>query len=206
MRAVPSTGQATRWARTRGRAGHRARGLTLIQVMLCIVITGVAVLALVSAQAAFHRKNFWASHLSTATYLANEIREATWYLPQRDPVTGEANWGPESGGLGGEDTVADFDDLDDFDGNGGGMIFSADDGTGPINARREVIPNMDGWSQIVRVFNVAPDNISVNPDTLVGEVGDTNSNVCGVQVTVTYQGTNDPDPVTMTVVSWISPR
>jgi hypothetical protein len=174
--------------------------------MLAIVITGVAVLALVSAQAAFHKKNFWASHLSTATYLASEIREATWYLPQRDPVTGEANWGPETGTVGDEATVADFDDLDDFDGDGGGFIFSAADGSGPINARREVIPNMDGWSQIVRVFNVAPDNISVNPETLAGEVGDTNSNVMGVQVAVTYQGPNDIDPITMTTVSWIAPR
>jgi hypothetical protein len=200
---VPPTGQVTSWARTIRRAGHRARGLTLIQVMLCIVITGVAVLALVSAQAAFHKKNFWASHLSTATYLAGEIREATWYLPQRDPVTGDANWGAE---IDNELTVADYDDLDDFDGNGGGLIFSAEDGTGPINARREVIPNMAGWSQWVYVFNVAPDNISINPETLNGEIGDSNSDVMGVQVTVKYQGVNDPDPVTMTSVSWIAPR
>jgi hypothetical protein len=171
--------------------------------MLAIVITGVAVLALVSAQAAFHQKNFWASNLSTATYLATEIREATWYLPQRDPVTGEANWGPEDDN---ELDVADFDDLDDFDGDGGGFIFSAEAGNGPINARREVIPNMAGWTQIVRVFNVAPENISVDPETLAGEVGDSNSDFMGVQVTVTYQGPTDPDPMTMTTVSWIAPR
>ncbi|MCL4211339.1 MAG: prepilin-type N-terminal cleavage/methylation domain-containing protein, partial [Phycisphaerales bacterium] len=98
------------------------RGFTLLETALAIIIVGVGVLAIVSAQQAFHRKNSWSTHASTATWLANEIRELTLNLPRHDPVTGKATWGPE----GNEVSVEDFDDLDDFDGElGEGTVFSA---------------------------------------------------------------------------------
>lgn len=181
----------------RRRANHR--GFTLLETALAIIIVGVGVLAIVSAQQAFHRKNSWSTHASTATWLANEIRELTLNMPRHDPVTGNATWGPE----GNEVSVEDFDDLDDFDGElGEGTVFSADLDNGPINARREIIPNMPGWSQTVRVYNVDPNNITAPPSELL----DGQTSMMIVEVTVSYQAPNEVDPMEMIRMRWVSPR
>ena len=199
--ALTLSGEATTHFRTadrrpRCRRGRRHGGFTLIETALATIIVGVGVLAIVSAQQAFHQKNSWSTHVSTATMLGNELREMTWNLPQHDPVTGDAFWGPEGDN---ELWVGDFDDLDDFDGDGDGWIFSADDDSGPINARREVIPNMDGWSQTVRVFNV-------NPFDITEEWADGTSNFMAVEVIVEYQAPRTNERIEITRVSWIAPR
>ncbi len=171
------------------------RGFTLIETALATVIVGTGVLAIVSAQQAFHIKNNWSTHASTATLLGNEIREMTLSLPRHDPVNGLAFWGSEPNEL----WVGDFDDVDDFDGDDDGLIFSAQLGNGPINARREVIANMDGWSQIVRVYNIDPFNItSIQPNGT--------TDMLRVEVVVTYQAPMDANPREMTRVSWITPH
>ena len=186
----------TRSTRTRTRA---RRGFTLIEAALAIVIVGVGVLAIVSAQQAFHKKNMWSTHASTGTWMANEMREMMLNLPRHDPVTGNAIWGPE----GNEVSVDDFDDLDDFDGTlGEGILFAASDGNGPINARREVIPNMEGWSQTVRVYNVQPNDITAGYD----EGLDGTTDMMIVDVVVEYQGPTDPAPWEVVRMSWISPH
>ena len=185
--------------------GKRLRaGFTLIETSLATIIVGVGVLAMVSAQAAFHKKNAWSTHASIAMALGNEIREMTWNLPRRDPVTGDAFWGPEAYEL----SFEDYDDLDDFDGDGGGLIFSAALGNGPINARRKIIPNMDGWSQIVRVFNVDEFDIAVDPDRPDDSMlpADGTTPVMAVEVVIEYQAVNEITPQEMTRVSWIAPR
>lgn len=198
------TGNATAAGRlivSRRRLPASPRGFTLIETALATVIVGVGVLAMVSAQQAFHKQNGWSTHASIAMQLGNEIREMTLTLPRNDPVTGAAIWGPE----GNEAWVGDFDDLDDFDGAAGaGLIFSADwdPGTvdnGPINAQREVIANMNGWSQTVRVFNIDPFDITTT-------LGDASTSMVVVEVVVEYQGPNDPVPQQMTRVSWIAPN
>ncbi len=181
----------------------RQRGFTLIETALATIIVGVGVLAMVSAQAAFHQKNAWSTHASIATSLANELREMTWNLPRHDPVTGDAYWGPD---LGESLTITDFDDLDDFDGYGDGLQFSAGLGNGPVNARREIIPNMDGWTQTIRVFNVDPFHIVYNPGNYAALPGDGTTEFVAVEVVVEYQGVNDPSPQERTRVSWVAPR
>lgn len=186
---------------TRFKGGHRrtactTRGMTLIETALATIIVGVGVLSIVIAQQAFHNQNAWSNRAATATRLGNEIREMTLNLPRHDPVTGTIFWGPEPSEL----TVEDFDDLDDFD----GAVFAAIDGTGPINARREVIPNMFGWAQEVRVDMVDPFNINY-----VYEVPDTPEEyperyMMRVKVIITYQQSPDRDPEEVTRVSWIT--
>jgi hypothetical protein len=128
--------------------------------------------------------------------LGNEIREMTLNLPRHDPVTGNARWGPEDG----EGTLGDFDDLDDFDGEGGqGTVFSAALGNGPISARREPIPDLAGWSQVVRVRNVHGFEIT-------RQVPDFSSDLVQVEVTVTWQEPGADAPVEMTRFSWLAPR
>jgi hypothetical protein len=207
--ALARSGEATSKLRAaerrERRPGKRHRtGFTLIETALATIIVGVGVIAMVSAQAAFHKKNAWSTHASIAMALGNEIREMTWNLPQRDPVTGDAFWGPE----GNEVSFDDYDDLDDFDGDGGGLKFSAAFNNGPINARREIIPNMDGWAQIVRVFNVDPFDIGVDPDRVDESMmpADGTTSVVAVEVVIEFQAPNEATPQEMTRVLWIAPR
>ena len=111
QRAAPTRHNHTMANRLQRRRRAR-RGFTLIETALAVVIVGTGVLAMMAAQQAFHQKNAWSTHVSTATALGNELREMTFNLPRHDPVTGSAVWGPEAN----EVFIGDYDDLDDFDG------------------------------------------------------------------------------------------
>ena len=163
------------------------RGFTLLEAALATVIIGVGVLALIESHQAFLRANDWSTHTATATYLANEVREYMRGLPRHDPVTGLyidntntlQGWGPDAG----EVLLADFDDVDDFDGPASAGLLISWDGTpgmvdndlpGPIDASGQVIPEilangdvmldevfglpaaLQGWSQFVRVEKLFP--------------------------------------------------
>ena len=199
---TPPSGQQIAHCSKQRNITHRRTGFTLIETALATIIVGVGVLAIVSAQQAFHQKNSWSTHASTATFLGNEIREMTMLLPRHDPVTGDEMWGDEPNEL---VLVENFDDLDDFDGDGIGMIFSAADGTGPLNAQRQIIPNMDGWAQIVTVSNIDYFDINfIEPDFPAN--GDPPATMVKVEVVVTYHTPGAAQPTEMTRVSWISAR
>lgn len=177
--------------------------MTLIETALATIIIGVGVLAIVAAQQAFHQANGWSYRSAVATYLGNEIRETTLNLTRHDPVTGNAYWGPEPE----ESTLEDLDDLDDFD----GLVFSAADGNGPINGRREVIPGMNGWSQHVEVNMVNASNINEvfsKPDVGVTDADDFPDEhyLIRIDVSVRYQGSGENEAQEVTRVSWIAPR
>jgi prepilin-type N-terminal cleavage/methylation domain-containing protein len=166
------------------------RGFTLIETALATVIVGTGVLAVVTAYQAFHKQNRWASQAAIGQRLGNEIRELTLRFPKQDPVTGDAIWGPEED----EFDVVDYDDLDDFD----GFVFSAEDGTGPINAMGELIEQMPGWSQTVSVQYIDPFEITQTvPDRL--------TDLVRVQVVVRFKETAQAEAEEVTRVSWIAP-
>ena len=175
---------------------HSLRGFTLIEAALTTVIVGTGVLAIVAAQQAYHEKNVWAQRSSTGVLLCNELRELTLTLPMHDPFTGNATVGPE----GNEDTVADYDDLDDFAGAvdattglGAGVTFAP-----PINALRNQVADLPGWSQFIQVESVLQDNIS---STFTQPLGTTP--LMRVTVTSRYQGPNDDSPTTVAQLSWV---
>lgn len=185
-----------------------AAGFTLIEAALTMVIVGVGVLAMVSAQQAYHQKNDWAQRTGTAQMLANEVRELTLTLPHHDPITGSVNLGPESNEVGTtpdpQVDVANYDDLDDFAGDvtgagyGGGVTFSP-----PINGLRLEIDGLDQWSQVVTVENVFPDNLVAGP-TDIQPLGSTD--MMRVSVAINYQ-LNDTAPIdTITTMTWIVAR
>ena len=183
-----------------GEASNRQRrdGFTLIETALATIIIGVAVLAIMAAQQAFHKQNAWSSRVSIAMALAHNIREATWDLAQHDPVTGctgETHSVSSTLELNEDPTLfSTWDDLDDFD----LVCFNP-----PINARRDDIANMQQWWQCVSVFDVNPFNIN-EIETLC------TSDVMKVQVEVYFQGsgasTLSPDTPLVTTVSWIAPN
>ena len=69
----------------------------------------------------------------------------------------------------------------------------------PINAQRQTIANMNGWSQVIRVQNVLADNIS---STFAQPLGSTP--VVRITVSVRYQGPRDAAPKTITQLTWLA--
>jgi len=115
-------------------------GFSLIEVLIAIILVGLAIVSLVAANSSFTKANAAGTDLSTAEFLVEQIRELTTLLPVIDPNTGTFTFGPE------EAILADYDDLDDFD----GVSFSP-----PISADREVLNDSAAFSQQITVENVS---------------------------------------------------
>jgi len=176
------------------RRHRRAAGFTLIEAALTTIIVGTGVLAIIAAQQAYHMKNNWSTRTTTAMLLANELRELTLALPLNDPITRDASVGPESD----ESSVLAYDDLDDFagvvtSGSGAGTTFDP-----PVNALRQSIADLPGWSQQIRVESVLPDYIDATFSQPLGSTG-----VMRVTVTVLYQDPNQAAPEAITELSWV---
>jgi prepilin-type N-terminal cleavage/methylation domain-containing protein len=118
-------------------------GFTFIEVLIAIILVGLAIASLVVANSSFTKANSAGTDLSTAEFLIEQIKELTALLPVIDPNTGTSIFGPE------EATLADYDDLDDFD----GASFSP-----PISVGRETLNDFTAFSQQITVENVNPAN------------------------------------------------
>jgi prepilin-type N-terminal cleavage/methylation domain-containing protein len=114
-------------------------GFSLIEVLIAVILVGLAIAALIAANSSFTEANAEGTELSTAEFLIEQIRELTAMLPVVDPNTGTTVFGPE------EAILADYDDLDDFD----GASFSP-----PIASDRETLSGLAAFSQQVIVENV----------------------------------------------------
>ena len=119
-------------------------GFSLIEVLIAILLIGIAVVSLVAANTAFTKANGAGTDLSTAEFLIEQIRELTMLLPVIDPETEDATFGPEAG-----ETLDGYDDLDDFD----SKTFSP-----PIDVDRNVLNNFTAFHQLVTVENVNASN------------------------------------------------
>ncbi len=182
--------------RNRGRPGARSSGFTLIEVAITSAIISTAVLAIVAAQQAYHKQNDTASLHNTALMLANEIRELTLELPFNDPITANATFGPETDEVDVDPfvEVVNYDDLDDFYDSTTDLTFSP-----PINALRQAIPNMNPWSQVIKVENVSISDIS---GTALSPTA--SKELLRVTVHVLHQGPRDATPGEVTQLSWIA--
>lgn len=120
------------------------RGFSFVEVLIAILLVGLAIASLVAANSAFTMANGAGANLSTAEFLIEQIRELTTLLPVVDPLTGDDTFGPESG-----ETTANYDDVDDFD----GASFSP-----PISAGRNPLNDFTVFSQQVTVENVSASN------------------------------------------------
>jgi prepilin-type N-terminal cleavage/methylation domain-containing protein len=119
-------------------------GFSLIEVLIAIVLVGLAIVSLIAANNSFTQANAAGRDLSTAEFLIEQIRELTTLLPVVDPNTGVSTFGPEVG-----ETLAGYDDLDDFD----GASFAP-----PISADRNVLSNFAAFGQQITVENVSAAN------------------------------------------------
>lgn len=118
-------------------------GFSLIEVLIAILLVGLAIVSLVAANSAFTKANGAGVDLSTAEFIIEQIRELTTPLSVVDPQSGTGTFGPE------EATLAGYDDLDDFD----GANFSP-----PISADRTVLNAFPAFRQRITVENVSSSN------------------------------------------------
>ena len=114
-------------------------GFTLVEVLIATILVGLAIASLIGANISLTRANGVGADLSTAEFLIEQIRELGALLAVIDPETGTAQFGSE------EAALADYDDLDDFD----GKSFSP-----PINTNREALQSFAAFSQQITVENV----------------------------------------------------
>jgi len=119
-------------------------GFSLIEVLIAIMLVGLAVASLMAANGAFTQANGAGTDLSTAEFLIEQIRELTALLPVIDPESETSTFGPEGG-----ETLGTYDDLDDFD----NASFSP-----PINSERAALPEVGAFTQQVTVENVSASN------------------------------------------------
>jgi len=117
----------------------------LIEAALTTVIIGVAVVALLAVIGSATCSNGSNRELTRGVFLAQEIREMLAPLPA---CQDGGRFGPEAG-----ETLASFNDLDDFN----GQSFSP-----PINAQRQALPADEwaGWTQSITVANVDPNYLA----------------------------------------------
>ena len=128
----------------RKRTSGRHDGFSLIEVLIGIVLVALAVTSLMVANGAFTKANDAGVDLSTAEFLLEQIRELTTLLAVVDPESGISTFGPETG-----ETLASYDDLDDFD----GVSFSP-----PISVNRGLLNNFATFTQQITVENVSASN------------------------------------------------
>ena len=144
------------------------KGFSLIEALIASILVGMAIAALLISSKAFTMSNGAGLQLSTAEFLIEELRELTTDLPVVDPESGQATFGAESG----EDALADYDDLDDFD----GLTFNP-----PIDISRSALGNFSAFSQQITVENVSAADFS----TVVADHG---SDFVRVTATVSLAG------------------
>jgi prepilin-type N-terminal cleavage/methylation domain-containing protein len=123
-------------------------GFSLLEVLMAIILVGLAIATLVIANGSFTKGNAAGTELSTAEFLIEQIRELTVLLPVVDPESENATFGPEAD----ETTLANYDDLDDFDG------FDSSTLGAPINADRTLLNDFAPYVQQITVENVSATN------------------------------------------------
>jgi len=140
-------------------------GMTLVEVLVATMLIGIALSAMVGANAYVTQVNRAGGDLSVAEALLEHIREKTEALPVVDPVTSNAQFGPE------EASWEDYDDLDDFD----GASFCP-----PIDARGNTLNQLSSFTQQIVIENVQIDDLT----TVVADLA---SNFYRVTVTILQQ-------------------
>jgi len=132
------------------RVSRRGYGFSLVEILISIILVGLSITALVFASNSFTMANGAGADLSTAEFLVEQIREMTTLLPVRDPdVDTWTTLGPN-----GESDVANYNDVDDFDGFNSATLGA------PIDALGNPLSDLAAFSQGVTVDWVSQSNFN----------------------------------------------
>src|ERR1044071_3509441 len=135
------------------------RGFTLIEASLATMIVVVGILSIMQLFTACTTQNGAAANMTTAMLLAENIQETMAGLSFSDPAFGKTYFGVEPG-----QTLAGYDDMDDFDGKTVNP---------PIDSTRTTIPTLSQYSQVVSVWPVYPNQLSANSNTASPDISQT---------------------------------
>lgn len=124
------------------------RGFTLIETAMATVIVGVGIFGTMTLFAACSNQNNESGQTTVAILLASNVQEAMANVPFNDPVWGRATYGAETG-----ETLATWNDLDDFD----GATLNP-----PIDSLRTQLAEMSQYQQVISVVPVYPTQLSSN--------------------------------------------
>ena len=127
------------------------KGLSLIEIVLVIVILGIAMLPLLITYANVITRGMNREAISVAGSLAEELMEEieskNYDNNPESPWTQKQNLGPD-----GTETRETFNDVDDFEG-----------------WSENPIPGFSGYSSSVEVYYVKPKNLDdINPEPPIG--------------------------------------
>jgi MSHA pilin protein MshD len=164
----------------RGLRGARRRGFTLIEAAMTTAIIGIAFASVLELFAACTKQNRVAADTTVAMMLAQHAQEMMIGLPFTDPNPLSATFGAEAG-----ETIATFDDVDDFH----NLTFNP-----PIDAGRNDIEALSQYSQTITVANANPAQPSA-----AGAAG----GAVRVRVVVSYQATPDAPVQPVYAYSWL---
>ncbi len=174
----------------RTRAIPTRHGFTLIEASLTIIIVGVGVMSMMQLLGTSTEQNRRGANMTTATHLAEHVREAMAGLSFSDPNSGRKYWGPEAG-----QTLATYDDLDDFD----GVTLSS-----PIDSMRNDLADQSQYSQVISVWPVYANKLSSNTNSSSPDIPKTTyTGAARVTVRILYR--RSPDEVASEVfrTSWV---
>ncbi len=159
---------------------RQTRGFTLIEAAMTTAIIGIAFASVIELFAACTRQNKVAASTTVAMMLAEHVQEMLISLPFTDPNPLSATFGAESG-----ETLATYDDVDDFH----GQTFNP-----PIDAGRMPIAGLEQYSQVITVTPANPARPSAS-----GTAG----NAVRVRVTVAFQANEGAPVETVYSYSWL---
>jgi type II secretory pathway pseudopilin PulG len=182
-------GPASPGPAARGTA-NRARGFTLQETALAIIIVSIGFVAAMELFSACTKENQQSSRITTAQLLAANIQEMTASLPLKDPFYAATNFGAEPG-----ESQLTWNDVDDFD----GATF-----TPPYDATRAIVPELAQYTQKVYVMqvdpnqtggNTDPDNPTIPIDRFTGAVR--------MRVIIEYRTTPTDPPQEVLKTAWV---
>lgn len=189
---VPSMAnpRQSRIACARRRPARGARGFTLLEASLAVLIVGVGFLAVMELFSACTMENQRASQITTAQLLSTNIQEMTGDLSFKDPFYAADTWGVEP-----SESLTNFNDVDDFD----GMSFNP-----PMDSTRAGIPELSKYTQVVTVMPVDPNRPGNNTDAAKPEIGKgTYTGAVRIRVSVLYRNRPTETPVEVLRTAWV---
>ena len=167
-----------------------ARGFTLQEASLAVVIVAFGFLATMELFAACTEENRRSGQMTTAQMLATNIQELTTGMLFNDPYYASAKIGPELG-----ETSDNYNDVDDFDG------FSS---SPPVDATRTPIDELKQYRQYVTVTAIDPNRPGNNWDAAKPEIPlGTYTGAVRVRVTIFYQKSPADPPLEVLKTTWV---
>lgn len=182
---------------TSTRSGRRrGAGFTLLETGLATVIVGVGLLATFQTFMACTLQTRESTQMATAMMLTTNIQEMMGGLSFCDPGSGRGSFRAESG-----EVLATFDDIDDFD----GVHDSGEIGLNPpIDALRQPIPELSQFTQVISVWPVYPNKLSINSNEASPDIPQTTyTGSARVRVSVYYRAKTSEPQQKVYEASWI---